>query len=93
MTVVIYTEQLSRGGPIRARAASHFQQTDKDLFILLCSLLQMDVLSDELQILQPVSKRKRELEQETSGGRKEKGKSKTWNPRPAPVFISGVPVI
>lgn len=53
----------------------------------------MDVLSDELQILQPVSKRKRELEQETSGGRKEKGESKTWNPRPAPVFISGVPVI
>lgn len=44
------------GGRIIAQVAvSDFQQTDKDLFILLSFLLEMDALSDEPQILQPLS--------------------------------------
>lgn len=49
------------------------------------------------RILQPFSERKGEMEgeseRETSDGKKGDGESKTWNPRPAPAFISGVPVI
>lgn len=49
------------------------------------------------QIVQPFSVQKTEikgeLERETTERKKREGESKTWNPRPAPAFISGVLVI
>lgn len=53
----------------------------------------MDVLSDEPQILQALSVPK-ERKKGRAGKRDFRGReSKMWNPRPAPAFISGVPVI
>lgn len=69
----------------------------RPIYFVVSFLSVMDVLCDESQILQPFaglgSEIKGELERQTSEGKKKEGESKTWNPRPAPAFISGVPVI
>lgn len=72
-----------------------FQQTDKDLFILFSFLPECDALSDESQIMHRFPQKGAKFQRglRGKGETRKRGESKTWNPRQAPAFISGVPVI